>query len=100
MRDFRWGQMRNRPREGDDPNRNSGCACGYMSVMLRGVNIPSAERARNSIFILLACLLYVKERETGDIVYLPYRMNKKGLNERNGSSTGCLCRVANACSTT
>ena len=57
--------MRDRARQGDDPNRNSCCACGCVSVMLIGVDIPSAERARNSIFIFFACLLYDKERERG-----------------------------------
>jgi len=48
---------------------------------------------------LLVCYMIRKERE-GDIVYLPYRMNKKGLNERNGVSTGYLSSVANTCLTT
>lgn len=49
-------------------------------------------------YCLLVCRTIIDRG--GDIVYLPYRVNKKGSNERNGLSTGCLSRVANACSTT
>lgn len=56
------------------------------------MDIPSAERARNSIFILPVCLLVCRmierKRERGAIQYTSYRVNKKGLDQRNGSSKG------------